>query len=381
MSVSTSSFYPANLHSTMMPSMKVRARRSPSSSEGSSIGASTTPDPSKLPHKQHLSSTVKVLVVDQQQKTGSTSTKKSIPTMRTIRAPPHKDWYSFKPIPRAPLPLYHPLRVSKPRPQMPQSMSAVLPQPRSRPVDSSATNPSNDANQVATRTSTRTRRQPTRLRDLGMTGSGAASPTTSLSDAEKEKEKEDETVQQQPIHVPPPKPKRHRRTKAEIAAAKAAAAAAAAAEGLAEDGAVIVTPRRKRKRAGDVNINGEGGDNGEAEAEATPKRRRRGNAVNEVTSNYGTRSRSNANGNNTRATNSANASAEKEEGSNSPSATGAGPSARGRSMSTSASTVEMDESNVAQPSTTTEPISQPSNNEQNSPNAPAPEDVKMDDAL
>jgi hypothetical protein len=182
------------------------------------------------------------------------------------------------------------------------------------------------------------------LRELVAIGSGPTSPTTSLSEAEKEKQEE---LQHQQHQFHAPKPKRHRRTKAEIAAAKAAAAA----ENATEEGVASSTPRRKRKRADNGNNNGTGdgenGDDASGVIDSTPKRRRRGNAANEVTSNYGTRSRSNANAkpisNSNR--NSQNSILNKDEEAGSPLPTNAPPSTRGRSASTtrSVSTIDGDE--------------------------------------
>jgi len=89
----------------------------------------------------------------------STSSKSSSlvnpkPNVIRITLPPHKDWYTMKPIPRAPLPLYHPLRVVK-RPA-PRATSTALPLTRK-------ISPLPESNLTAR--PARSRRPPLKLRD------------------------------------------------------------------------------------------------------------------------------------------------------------------------------------------------------------------------
>src|ERR1700761_1709633 len=132
--------------------------------------------------------------------TTSTSSKSSSvintkPNVIRITLPPHKDWYTMKPIPRAPLPLYHPLRVVK-RPA-PRATSTTLPLTRK-------ISPLPESNLAAR--PARSRRPPLKLRDAG----GLVSPSS---------EKEDGVVNVTSVTEVTPavvKTRRPRRKKAEI---------------------------------------------------------------------------------------------------------------------------------------------------------------------
>jgi len=228
-----------------MPSVKRRAYRSPSTSDDSSL---------------YTNPRVNLIVVDNK---SSTIPPIRIPPIH-IRVPPHKDWYKIKPIPKAPLPLYHPLRVAKPRP--PPVMSTALPLTKQlKPRE-----PTPELRPA------RQRRPPLKLREVGAAGgSGPNSPTEEVPEV--------------------PRQRRQRRTKAEIAAANAAAAAAAAAnsEGGAEGTITLRSSKRKRTA---VERMGEAIENLDAALDVdvlspSPSKRRRQPKTSDVTSTYGTRSR------------------------------------------------------------------------------------------
>jgi hypothetical protein len=199
-----------------------------------------------------------------------------------VTVPPHKDWLNMKPLPRPPLPLYHPDRVFK-KTTPPRSTSTALPLPRLN-----GTSPAPDANPNANgqRTSGRSRRAPYKVREGGT--SGITSPDSS------QEEKDGAGLLEPPAPV---KTRRPRRKKAEILAAAAAAAA--------EQESTLATRRKRRRGADDPAANDEDSapaDVADPSGEPSPKKRRRrtkaemGEAHRQqqetaIVSNYGTRSR------------------------------------------------------------------------------------------